>query len=387
MSFLVSHDLSGWTSHRLGPGAPLTIGAIPEQSEAALDSSPGTVSHAVEEEPTTTNEPEAVDTRVPWYRRRKGNSFLVPGLSGWASPQASPRPASPTNSVASGQSGALFFDPSTLIYGSIEEPTTRNEPEPVDTRVPWYRRRKGNSFLVPVLSGWTSAPASPRPASPTNSIASGQSGAAHDSSPGTVSYAVIEEPTTTNALEPVDARVPWYWRKGKIGAVSYSRREEPTTTNEILGNRENSKNSMLPLRASLTTPPPTAERGPLRSFGPTQPLISRTRAAPTPLTANARATAHLPAVSLGGAGAPATSAFAQSAFVSLTPSRSRSPPVFPERVGGHKSDGDGALTPASAWWGNLKRQRTNTIEQAEGYTQTRSVRPFLSTSFTNTQAP
>ena len=166
--------------------------------------------------------------------------------------------------------------------------------------------------------------------------------------------------------------------------ASEQRGTSPALDSSILGNRENFVYRELPSIDSLPTLPPTVERGPLRSSGATQPFVSIARAAPTPLTASARSTAHLPAVTLGGGGAPATSALSQSAFVSLTPSRS--PPVFPERVGGHKSDGDGALTPSSAWWGNSKRQRTNTIEQAEGYTHTRSVRSFLSTSFTNTHA-
>ncbi|KAN0141526.1 Protein kinase-like domain containing protein [Lactarius tabidus] len=142
-----------------------------------------------------------------------------------------------------------------------------------------------------------------------------------------------------------------------------------------------SQSSKPPTRVSLSTPPPTAERGRLRSFGEpgdvaskvTQPIISITRAAPTSVTeANTREIAHPPAVSLGGAAAPATSALAQSAFASRTLSRSRSPAEFSERAGGHKLDGEGAFTPAAAWWGKSNRQRTNPIEQAEGYTYTRS---------------
>jgi len=49
-----------------------TNGAAPEQNGAVLDYSPGAVSYARKEELPTTNEYEAVEKRVPWYRTRKG---------------------------------------------------------------------------------------------------------------------------------------------------------------------------------------------------------------------------------------------------------------------------------------------------------------------------
>jgi ankyrin repeat protein len=160
---------------------------------------------------------------------------------------------------------------------------------------------------------------------------------------------------------------------------------------DILGDGDISKHhhsqsSKPPLHVLLPSPPPIAGSGRLRSFGgpgvvtskATHPIISMTSAAPTPVTeANTSEMARLPAVYHGGAAAPATSGLAQSAFDPLTSSRSRSPAEFPERVGGYKSDGDGAFTPAAA----------DPIEQAEGYILTRSVRPFISTSFTDTHAP
>jgi hypothetical protein len=153
----------------------------------------------------------------------------------------------------------------------------------------------------------------------------------------------------------------------------------------------NSKEQGPPSLASRPIPPSTAPCGRLGPFGvrelslvraaarnATQPIISIKRAAPQSTTG---ATARLPAASLGGAAAPATSAPAQFSFATLTPSRA---PTFPARTGDQKSDGDGAIAPSSAWWNNLRRKRTNPIEQAEGYARTRSVRPFLSTSPTDT---
>ena len=148
--------------------------------------------------------------------------------------------------------------------------------------------------------------------------------------------------------------------------------------------------SKPPLRASPPTPPPAARRERLPSFDEpvdagakaTQPIISIIRTAPTPATE----------ASASGANAHPTSALSQSEFTPLAPSGSRLPPVFLDRIGGPQSDGDGALTPASARWGKSKRQRTNLIEQEEGYTHTRSVRlfpifPFLSTSFIDSHTP
>lgn len=84
--------------------------------------------------------------------------------------------------------------------------------------------------------------------------------------------------------------------------------------------------------------------------------------------------------------APVQLPFASSLTASLAPSRSHSPGMFSGRVGGHKSDGDDTLVPASIWRSNSKRKRTISIERAEGYTHTRSVRLFLSTSRTDTHA-
>jgi hypothetical protein len=58
-----------------------------------------------------------------------------------------------------------------------------------------------------------------------------------------------------------------------------------------------------------------------------------------------------------------------------------SPATFPERG---ELDGDGAITSASTWWNRSKRKRTKPIEQTQGYFHIRSVRPFLSVGFTDT---
>jgi hypothetical protein len=142
-----------------------------------------------------------------------------------------------------------------------------------------------------------------------------------------------------------------------------------------------SKEQGPPSLASHPIPPPPALGGRLHSFGvrelspvrnaatkTTQPINSIDRAAPQSTTG---ARARLPAASLGGAAAPATIAPTQFSFTTLTPSRSPAPPAG---VGDRNSDGDGAIAPWSVWWDNLKR---NPIEQAEGYTRIRSVRPFL----------
>ena len=108
--------------------------------------------------------------------------------------------------------------------------------------------------------------------------------------------------------------------------------------------------------------------------------FSITRTAPQSIIG---VSAYTPAVSLGGAAAPVTSASAQ--FPSITPTilRSRSP-TFPERFGGQKSDSDSAVAPSSTWWSYSKHKRTALIEQVEGYTHTRAVRPFLFASSTDT---
>ncbi|KAF8268212.1 kinase-like domain-containing protein, partial [Lactarius quietus] len=60
-------------------------------------------------------------------------------------------------------------------------------------------------------------------------------------------------------------------------------------------------------------------------------------------------------------------ASAQSSSATVTASRS---PAFPERSG--SSDGDSAIAPSSSWRTNAKHKRTKPIEQAEGYSHTRS---------------
>jgi hypothetical protein len=155
-----------------------------------------------------------------------------------------------------------------------------------------------------------------------------------------------------------------------------------------------SKEQGSPPLTSLPIPPPTALGEHLDSFGlrrrrpvrdaatkTTQPIIPIERAAPQSTTG---ARASLPAASLGGAAAPATSAPSPFSFTTLTPSR---PPAFPAGVGDRNSDGDGAIAPSSTWWNNLKRNRTNPIEQAEGYAYIRSVRPFLFAGPTQVDTP
>ena len=142
-----------------------------------------------------------------------------------------------------------------------------------------------------------------------------------------------------------------------------------------------------PSRASPTSPPAATNIRP-RSSGvrdaaanATQPNISITPAAPQPTS---RASAHPSVVPLGGSAAPATSAPALLPLPSRTPFRSRSPTRFPERRGGHEPVGDDAITPTSTLWGQSKRKPTIPVEQADGYNHTRSVRPFISASFTDT---
>jgi len=57
--------------------SPPTNGAAPVQNGAVLDYSPGAVSYARKEVPPTTNEYEAVEKRVPWYRTRKGRIGII----------------------------------------------------------------------------------------------------------------------------------------------------------------------------------------------------------------------------------------------------------------------------------------------------------------------
>ena len=166
-----------------------------------------------------------------------------------------------------------------------------------------------------------------------------------------------------------------------------------TTASPLLLRHYNSESLTLPSHTSLLpTPNPTdALSSSVREISRTrddpakaaqlQPTISRTRAAPRPTTG---ASTRLPAASIGGFAAPTTRVPALLPFASLAPSRSCSPATFPGRVGGHRPDGEGALTPASSWWNNLKSKRTIPIEKAEGYTHTRSVSPLLSACFIDT---
>ena len=154
--------------------------------------------------------------------------------------------------------------------------------------------------------------------------------------------------------------------------------------------------STPPPRATLTPSLLATARGRSRSFSerelshvpdaaakatrPTTPIM---RATPQ---ATHGVSASLPVVSHGGAAAPVTNAPTESPFPPFTPSRSRSPVTYPERVASRKSDGDAALTPLSTSWSNSKRNRTTHIEKAEGYVHTRSVRQLRSACFTNTSA-
>jgi hypothetical protein len=171
-----------------------------------------------------------------------------------------------------------------------------------------------------------------------------------------------------------------------------------TTSSPVTPHHSHYQSSMSPSRATHPSPPPIAARG-LRSFGErelspvpdaaantTQPITSIRRAAPQGTTGVG---VQLPADTLVAAATSATIAPAHSPFATLTPAlsaHSLSPTMFPGRVGGQKSSGDGTVTPLSTRWGNLKGKGTIPIEQAEGYTHTRSVRPFLSTSFIDTHA-
>ncbi|KAH8978454.1 kinase-like domain-containing protein [Lactarius hatsudake] len=94
-----------------------------------------------------------------------------------------------------------------------------------------------------------------------------------------------------------------------------------------------------------------------------------TRAAPQ---STAGGTAHIPAVSVGSSAAPTTSAPPLFPVTFCTPSRLLTPSKHPDRSGGCESGGDGAIKPASTWWGYPKRRRTIPVEQTEEYTHTRS---------------
>ena len=134
------------------------------------------------------------------------------------------------------------------------------------------------------------------------------------------------------------------------------------------------------LRTSLPSPPPADLPPELRY---STPMFST----PTTLQSTTGASTHLPAVSLGGFAPPATSAPAQFP-TSSPPSLSRSLATSGGRGSDHGSDGDGAIMLAPNWWSRSKNKRTIMIpvEQAEGYIDTRSVRPSLFGSFLDTHA-
>ena len=113
----------------------------------------------------------------------------------------------------------------------------------------------------------------------------------------------------------------------------------------------------------------------------TQPISSIERAA---LESTNGARASLPAPSLGSAAGPATGALTQFSFATLTSSRSPAPPAG---AGNRNSDGDVAIAHSTAWWNNLKRSRTNPIEEADGYARIRSVRSFLFSGPTQVDTP
>ena len=93
--------------------------------------------------------------------------------------------------------------------------------------------------------------------------------------------------------------------------------------------------------------------------------------------------ASAPAVSFGGSAASTASALTQFLFAPLAPSPSHSFAGFSERGSGHESDGDGATTPMSTQRSNSNQNRAIPIKE---YIRTRSVRPFLSLSKTDTHA-
>ena len=97
-------------------------------------------------------------------------------------------------------------------------------------------------------------------------------------------------------------------------------------------------------------------------------------------------TPSIPGSTTGALAASATGATAQFPSAPLIPSLTRSLATFAERSGSHESGGDAAITPASTWWSYSKHKRRISVGQAEGYIRTRSVRPLLSVSFTDTHA-
>ena len=140
---------------------------------------------------------------------------------------------------------------------------------------------------------------------------------------------------------------------------------ETEITSSPLNPHPHSQSLTLPSRASPTSPP-IVTRGSLRSFGerepspvrdavanPTQPTISIIPSTPLSITGTS---ADLPAVSLGGSAAPATSALALFLYASRTPSPSCSSARFPEHGKSHESDSHSSIT------------------LAEGYIHKRSVR-------------
>ena len=180
----------------------------------------------------------------------------------------------------------------------------------------------------------------------------------------------------------------------KVEGVQHDDVDSEIVDDKVHRRSVDSREQGSPSLASLPIPPPTALGGHLDSFGlrrrrpvrdaatkTTQSIISIERAAPQSTT---EARASLPAASLGGSAAPATSAPSPFSFITLTPSRL---PAFPAVVGDRNSDSDGAIVPSSTWWNNLKRNRTNPIEQAEGYARIRSVRPFLFIGPTQVDTP
>ena len=212
-------------------------------------------------------------------------------------------------------------------------------------------------------------------------------------SPGSSPSSPSLNPATT--MSPLSSSPP---HSADTGSSSDPTSRSSPRAPSPLNPHHHSQSLTPPSRASLLpTPPPTAARVRLRSFGArelspvrdatkaTQPVlpIARVASAPAAPQSTAGISAHLPVASFGGSIVPATSAPGLLQFGS----RLRSPATSPERGGGHESDGDGPVTPVSSWWGhhihparpwaeNSKRKRSIPIEQAEGYAHTRSVRPF-----------
>ena len=213
------------------------------------------------------------------------------------------------------------------------------------------------------------------------------------SSPGSSPSSPSLTPKTT--MSPLSSSPP---RNADTGSSSDPTSRSSPRAPSPLNPHYHSQSLTPPSCASLLpTPPPTDTRGRLRSFGTrdlspvrdaakaTQSVIpiARVASAPAAPQSTAGMSAHLPVIPLGGSIAPASSAPGLFQFGS----RSRSTATSPERGGGHESDGDGTITPASGWWShhihsprpwaeNSKRKRSIPIEQAEGYAHTRTVRPL-----------